>query len=188
MKKTTKTINIIIIIIFMAIIVALIATVTTYSIWVRNSTASEDIPVPVDDYNPSEKYIVFKAIYSDQEIVAYAAVGYTGLVAELIIPSEHLNKPVTKICTDETQLDKRFASNPIISSIYIPNSVTEIAAGAFQSIASLKSVEFESGDNSVAIGNFAFANCPDLTTFTCSRGTTGASRNNYLLGCPAANQ
>ena len=158
----------------------------TYAVWVRQVNATQELNVPVDTYNPSEKYIIFHGINNAGELVdssptGYAVVGYDGLVAELIIPDEHNSLPVKKICVDPDQQLKRLTNNDIITSIRIPANVTTISAGACQAMDHLTTVIFEGTTPAVTIGDYAFANCPNLTTFTCERTITGDSTK-YLLG------
>lgn len=186
-----KKINLTLVITVILIIAALAVVVTsiTYAIWTTVSTATAEINVPVDDYNPSLKYIVFRGLDengdftdTDNEIEEYAVVGYTGLVAELMIPSTYNSKAVTTICIDSgaSNYSKRLAENPIITSMLIPGSVTNITAGSCKNMSLLKSVTIE-GDASITIGELAFAGCYNLTTFSCSRTILGES-SSYLFG------
>ena len=184
--STLKKSTLIITIILLAVSLAISITAITYAVWVTTVYATKELEVPIDDYNPSYKYIVFHGINSsgnlaDSSITAYAVVGYDGLVAELIIPDTYNDKPVTKICTDPDQIDKRLAGNPVITSIRIPSSVTTIELGACQNMPYLKTVVFDGTTPSVTIGDYAFAGCVNLTTFTCARSISGDSAK-YLLG------
>ncbi len=177
-------------VVIMASVAALAIGGATYAIWTTTSTATIDLDIPVDEYNPSEKYIVFKGLDSSGNLtdvqgstVAYAVVGYDGLVAELIIPSTHNSLNVTKICIDSTAQNfaKRLAGNSIITSIYIPSTVTIIGNGACSDMALLESVTFEDGNSGVTMGSFAFGGCINLSTFTCSRTISGDTTT-YLTG------
>lgn len=198
MKKILKLNKTALIILIVAAVVlsALAIRGITYAVWTRVSEDSQNLNTPISPYNPSEKYIIFRGLdaqnnFSDEtgeETVAYAAVGYTGLVAEVVIPSEYKPTeagaalPVVKICNSniEDDFQYRFNGNPIIASIQIPASVTEIAVSACAEMSLLEKVEIL-GENSVTIGDYAFANCPYLTTFNCEREIVG-SRDKYLLG------
>lgn len=196
MKSSLKKSTFIITIIILAVSLAIAVTAITYAVWVQTIYATKELSVPIDEYNPSEKYIVFHGINNNGELVessptAYAVVGYEGSVAELIIPSTHNSLPVTKICADPDQIDKRLAGNEHITSVRIPASVTTIAAGAFQYMPYLNTVVFDLAipteldpnptTPTINIGDYAFAGCVSLTTFTCPRTVSGDSAK-YLLG------
>lgn len=177
--------------IIIAVSLAIAVSAITYAVWVRQVNATEELDMPIDEYNPSLKYIIFHGINNSGELVdssptAYAVVGYDGLVAELIIPPTYNDLPVTKIMTDPDNIDKRLANNPIITSIRIPTSVTSIAAGACQSMPILEKVIFEVKSEGVtpaiSVGDYAFANCPYLTTFNQNNRSITGTRDLYLLG------
>jgi len=171
----------------------------TLAVWSESLYDNSEIVVNKDDYNPSQKYLVFAPLdeegnylESDSGATAYAVVGYGiggGLVSEVIIPSTHNNLPVTKIGVQSgTNYQYRFNGNGIITSIIIPDSVTEIGVSVFGNMASLQTVKFlADGDtpSPVTIGDYAFAGCTALTTFTCTREIYG-TRIYYLFGCPCA--
>ncbi|MDE6302676.1 MAG: leucine-rich repeat domain-containing protein [Clostridia bacterium] len=199
MKKILKLNKTALIILIVAAVVlsALAISGITYAVWTRVSEDSQNLNTPISPYNPSEKYIIYRGLdaqnnFSDitgEETVAYAAVGYKkSLVAEVVIPSEYKPSedaealPVVKICNSNIDDDfqYRFNGNDIITSIQIPASVTEIAASACAEMSILEKVEIL-GEESVTIGDYAFANCPYLNTFNCDREIVG-SREKYLLG------
>ena len=186
MTKRTKT-TLVVSLILLTVTLVLSLTALTYAIWTTIATATDTLDVPVDDYNPSEKYIVWRGVDNNGEFsnspTAYAVVGYDGLVAELIIPATHNSLPVTKICVDATNFSKRLAGNDIITSIEIPSSVTEITAGACQNMSRLQSVTIL-GTAAITIGDLAFANCPVLTTFSHERSSVTGDSTSYLLGSP----
>jgi len=171
------------IIILIAVVLAGVCTIT-YAVWTKNATAEKEVELDVDKYNPSEKYIVFQGLNSQGEltlnaadIVSFAVVGYSGLIAEVKIPSTHENFPVTKICVSDTEFDCRLNGNPVITSLVIPESVTEITAGACANMSLLNSVTIE-GTTELTIGALAFANCPNLTKIDTARTVIG---DNYLI-------
>jgi hypothetical protein len=177
--KTYKRISLIIIVIIFTV-ACIVLSSTTYAIWQKIVSASQEFEAPVEDFNPSLKYLVFKGLdsngdFSDENIVNYAVVGYEGLVAEIIIPETYNDLAVTMIGTDPNQIDSKFSNNELIISIFIPTSVVTIAGGTFQALTSLEKVEFSgtSEDVSVEIGDFAFGYCTNLTTFTCDRPISG---------------
>ena len=195
MTKRGK-ITIIISICLLSVVLALSLTALTYAVWQTTATANEELDVPIDDYNPSEKYIVFRGIDNNGDFsnspTEYAVVGYTGLVSELIIPEEHNDLPVTKIYVDSTTSPTnyyatRLSGNGVVTSIVIPASVTFIANGACKDMMLLNSVTIlGETSSSLVIGELAFANCPNLSTFTVAAGRidTANSSTNYTLGCP----
>lgn len=194
--KSNKPAFIIVIVLLVVLIAGAVGGIS-YAIWTRVSDDSQELNAPIDPYNPSEKYIVFRGLdadgnllgddAADEDIEAYAVVGYTGLVAELVIPSTHKlaesaeEKPVVRICTSTIGTDFRYrlTENPIITSLQIPASVTKIDADACSNMSMLARVDIL-GEDSITIGNFAFANCTCLATFNCEREIIGSS--DYLFG------
>jgi len=92
--------------------------------------------------------------------------GYTGTDTGVIIPKyvsydnadgTHSSIKVTGISVDA------FAGNKDIVAVYLPDSVTEIPAGAFKDCTSLKKVV---GKNIKSIGTKAFQNCTSLNDYT----------------------
>ncbi|MCM1306588.1 MAG: leucine-rich repeat domain-containing protein [Bacteroides sp.] len=188
--KGSKT-TLIILIVVIAVLSALAVGGVTYAIWTEVSHDTQEHDLPIDPYNPSEKYIIFRGLdaqgdFSDvthKEVKAYAAVGYKGLVAEVVIPATHNDKPVVKVCNSniDNDLEYRFKGNPIITSLQIPASVTEVATDACSGMDLLEKIEILGDSGNVKIGDFAFANCPRLSTFNCEREIVG-TRDSYLLG------
>ncbi|MBO5776027.1 MAG: hypothetical protein J6R35_01495 [Clostridia bacterium] len=171
--------------------VALAATigVATYAYWQKQTEDIIDVQIPTTDFNPSLKYIVFEGVdangnLTDTNPVAYAVVGYSGLIGELVIPSEHLGLKVTKITTSPTQTNTNLAGNQIVTSMIIPESVTEIDTAVCANMVVLKSVTIQ-GEGEITIQNLAFAGCVELDTFTSSRSAINGDRNSYLLNTPA---
>ncbi len=195
MKKTIwkgSKAQLIVLIVVTVVIVALAVTGITYAVWTKESEDNQALNIPVAQYNPSEKYIVFRGLdadgnllESDEKAVAYAVVGYglgKGLVAEVVIPSTHNGKNVVKICTSNiaSDFEYRLNGNPIITSLQIPETVAEISVSACAEMSLLEKVEIL-GTADITIGDYAFANCPYLTSFACERNITG-SPEKYLLG------
>lgn len=79
-------------------------------------------------------------------ITAYAATGYVGSVAELMIPDAHLGKPVRTVrpYPPVEKAGMSFAGNPIITEILIPANVERIGVRAFAGIERLRQVKFSS--------------------------------------------
>lgn len=80
------------------------------------------------------------------EITAYAAVGYTGLVAELQIPDKYNDKPVKMIGSygPVAKANKSFANDPVIADIVISPNVEKVRSCAFMGLKLLRRVEFRS--------------------------------------------
>lgn len=176
-------------IILLCVTVALAVAVTTYAVWERQAEDFIEIHIPTNDFNPSEKYIVYKGLdasgnFTDEEgsITAYAVVGYSGLVAELVIPETHNELPVTKISSSSDQINTALAGNQIITSITIPGSVVQIDQGVCANILRLKSVKIQ-GTEVITIQDLAFAGCVELTEFECEREIDGTA-SSYLYNTP----
>lgn len=92
--------------------------------------------------------------------------GYTGTDTGVIIPKyisyDNADKTHTSIQVTGISPDA-FAGNTDIVAVYLPNSVTEIPAGAFKGCTSLKKVV---GKNVKSIGTRAFQNCTSLENYT----------------------
>lgn len=187
MNKT----KLIVCIVSLAVLLALLVTGITYAVWTTTATATEEIEIPVDDYNPSLKYLVFRGLTSegafttDELAVSYAVVGYTGIVNEVYIPDTHNDLPVTRICIDPAQTDKAFAKNPNIISLSIPGNVTLITSGACQNMQLLETVTIAAGENDITIENGAFIGCARLSMFDSAR-TVNGDRSSYLYDTPLA--
>lgn len=180
MKKKTIILIIIIAILLVASIVGV-----SLAVWLPRLNDDEDIPLPSEKVNPSLKHIVFQGLdvegnFTDNGIVSYSAVGYSGLVEELEIPSTYNGLPVVQILIGN-DVDSRFSGNPVISSIIIPESVTYIASGVFANIPNLKSVIIKGDSFTVKIGDGAFAGCVALSEFKCNK-TIDGDRSSYLFG------
>lgn len=92
--------------------------------------------------------------------------GYTGKDTGVIIPQfisyDNADKTYTSVKVTGIAPDA-FAGNENIISVYLPDSVTEIPAGAFKGCTSLKKVV---GKNIKSIGTRAFQNCTSLENYT----------------------
>ena len=163
-------------------------TASTYAVWQMQAETSVDLEAPVAEFNPSEKYLVFYGLnadgfFSETDIVSYAVVGYTGLVAEVTVPAEHNGLPVTAIATHPDHAQIRFAESPVITSMYIPSTVVKISAGACRNMPYLKEVIFY-GDSEIILENYAFAFCGSLELFDLGNRKVTGDRAVYLLGTP----
>ncbi len=176
-----------------AIVIVLIAilgaiTSSTYAVWQMQAETSIDLELPIAEFNPSEKYLVYYGLnaegaFSDTDIVSYAVVGYTGLVAEVTVPSEYNGLPVTEIAVHPDYAQMRFAESPVITAMYIPSTVKKITAGACRNMPYLKEVIFY-GDTAIILDDYAFAFCGRLEIFDLGARSVSGDRAAYLLGTP----
>jgi len=181
--------------------------VTTAS-WVNQNTDTDTADVNVTKVNGSEKYIVFVALDSSGNCivkntattaVAYAVIGYTQLVAELVIPSRYTDTsiytapsgtdhslPVTQVRLEPnyanykcsvngaayTGDDPRLNGNTIIKSIVFGSNVTRVKSGVCVGLLNLTSVRFDT-TSAVTLEEAAFAACPDIEAVSFA-GTSGS--------------
>lgn len=192
MKNWTK---IFLILTCVAISVSLIL-VNTYAKWQNQKTAAQTVDIPGTEWNPSESYIVFAGLDSANEVVSsslnyaniisFAVVGYTGTVAELVIPNEitvsynevQITGAVTQILAggstgfyfqdgveytgDFGEIDLK--NNQIITSLYIPSSIVNIGNSVFMGCVNLVSIELEASIEQINMGDYAFSDCISLTS------------------------
>jgi len=154
-----------------------------------NDTSDKDIStLPMD---PSSKYIVYAGLNdsgTDGQLIssgtpeAYAVVGYTGGVAELVIPATYGGLPVTKVLAVPadgsyplyrdldsngapalyTNDDARLQNQTVVTSIIFGSNVRKVGAGVCAGMVNLKTLSFTSM-TSVTIDVHAFDACPSLT-------------------------
>ena len=146
---------------------------STSAIWQSQSDDTQKIDVDSEKANSSERYIVYVALSSSGERIsasdsstvatAYAVVGYTGLVAELVIPATYKDTsinanalPVTKViaaspsaykCSRNgvayTGDDARLANQTVVTSIVFGENVTYVGAGVCAGMVNLTTVYFD---------------------------------------------
>lgn len=192
MKIWTK---IILIIVCVAVSVSLVV-VNTYAKWKNEKNAAQTVEIPGDEWDPSESYIVFAGLDSANEVVSsslnyediisFAVVGYTGTVAELVIPNEitvsynevQITGAVTQILAggsmgfyfqdgeeytgDYGEVDLK--NNQIITSLYLPTSITSIGNSVFMGCVKLTSIELEASSEQINMGDYAFSDCTALSS------------------------
>ncbi len=180
--KLSKKTLVLLIVLSSVLLIGAVAGVT-YAVWQKISSANTELQVPIDEYNPSAKYIIYAGLDIDgnfssdsgAETVSYAVVGYSGLVAELHIPDAYNDLPVTKICTPNSSSDDyryRLNGNPVVTEISIPATVTEISEGACANMSLLTKVTVRgNNETTISLKDLSFANCPLLLSenFVCSR-------------------
>ena len=179
------------------ILIALIAALSlallscgTTAYWREQGDDTQDIETDVAEVNGSEKYIVYVALDSSgayivknagTTVASYAVIGYTGLVAELVIPAEYQGKNVTRVivlpdytsyeCSMDgaayTGDDPRLANNPVVTSIVFGSNVVSVGAGVCAGMVNLNTVRF-TASSAVTLGHAAFSACNALETVTGS--------------------
>ena len=132
-------------------------------------------------------------VYSDHVVIT----DYSGSAAELVIPEEIEDLPVTSIGDDAFSACRSLTSITIPSSvtnigdlafngchsltnITIPDSVTDIGIRAFWCCCSLTSIEIPIGVTSIS--SYAFYGCSSLTSIEIPSGVTCIS-NFAFYGC-----
>lgn len=104
----------------------------------------------------------------------YALVHYLGNESEVKIPAQYHEKPVISI------EQWAFFDNQTMTSVTIPNSVTEINADAFNECKSLKNVIL--GNNVKSLGFGAFQGCIALESINLPEGLTDLNMATFA-GC-----
>ena len=79
---------------------------------------------------------------------------------DIVVPSTYKDKPVTKIGSTAFYKYNIFGGGSNITSIYIPDSITEIGSSAFENCKQLKKVRMS--ENIELIGDNAFLSCDQL--------------------------
>ena len=109
----------------------------------------------------------FKLIFNHLTLESsYGVVGIgTCTDKDIIIPSEYNNLPVTDICYEA------FLDCIEITSVVIPDSVTQLGGSVFKGCTSLKSVVLP--NSLTVIGGEAFYGCTSLTSITIPKSVIG---------------
>ena len=186
-----KKIGIVIIVAVMVLCLLLFASCKTSARWQdQYSDTNNAQDVSSDATNPSAKYIVYVALDSSgayivknagTTVASYAVIGYTGLLAELVIPAEYQGKNVTRVivlpdytsyeCSMDgaayTGDDPRLANNPVVTSIVFGSNVVSVGAGVCAGMVNLNTVRF-TASSAVTLGHAAFSACNALETVTGS--------------------
>lgn len=171
MKKSLKTVLTILLITVLALV---LFSCTTTALWRGQTEDTRSRDADVATVNGSEKYIVYVALDgsgnyvvkdSGTTVASYAVIGYTGLVAELVIPAtykdENLNASalsVTKVLTvpDYASYEcsmngaeyaytgnPQLTNNPVVTSIVFGSNVTFVGAGVCTGMTNLTSAHFD---------------------------------------------
>jgi len=204
MKKITK----ISIILLCLMVVSSLLVVNTYAKWKPEREAAQTVDIPGTGWNPAESYIVFAGLDSSNlvvsssvdfsEIINFAVVGYTGTVAELVIPEEitviygeqEITGDVLQILAGGVQgfyfedgeeyagnyEEVDLKNNQFLTYIYIPASVSYVGNSVFMGCVNLEEIELEGSEIAINMGDYAFSDCISLNTVsTNGRPISGVS-------------
>lgn len=163
----------VILLIAIFVTVLVVGASVAFALW--PSAAEEthnDITDHSGDWNESAGYITFELNASGD---SYAVTGYTGKIANLIIPSEYQGKPVTMIKGSIGNLRS-------ITSLVIPASVTTIENNAFINSLNLVTVEIK-GDSGLNIGKNCFRGNVELKTVTYTAGRISSLGAGAFANC-----
>ena len=143
-----------------------VASCATTAYWSEQKKQTKGNQSDITKANGSEKYIVYAALDSSGALIpagsattasAYAVVGYTGLVAELVIPAQYDGKNVTKVIAATpysdykcyrngaayTGDDARLQNNKVVTSIVFGENVTFVGAGVCMGMTNLQTAYFD---------------------------------------------
>ena len=161
----------------------------TSAYWQKQSNETQKQNANTQKTNGSEKYIVYAALNSSGNLItrpaegepeataAYAVVGYTGLVAELVIPATYNSLNVTKVlvatpysdyyCYRDgaayTGDDARLANQTVVTSITFGSNVTFVGAGVCAGMVNLTAVHFEHAQAGITHTNAFLGISPTIT-------------------------
>ena len=180
-------------ILFAAVLTASIAVLCfacgTTAIWQERKSDTDGIQADTQEVNGSAKYIVYAALNASGDLIthpaegepeattAYAVVGYTGLVSELVIPAQYNGKSVTKVmiaypysdyyCYRDGAAylgdDARLQNNPVVTSIVFGENVIFVGAGVCSGMTHLTAVHFEHVQTGVTATNAFYGISPTIT-------------------------
>ena len=170
---------------------------STTALWQRQGNDTQKIDVDSEKVNGSEKYIVYAALDESGDLIAsgaettaaaYAVVGYTGLVAELVIPSTYRDATINDLALPVTHVlvvapyadyqcsrngaaytgdDARLANQTVVTSIVFGANVIFVGAGVCAGMTNLTTVHFEHVQAGVTATN-AFLGCSPTITYRAS--------------------
>lgn len=137
-----------------------------------DDSENEDVIPPPHDPSEGLEFVLI-----DEE-TGYAVCGKdTCTDADFVIPSTHEGLPVVRVDNKNGIADDASSAYPDITSVYIPNSVTEIGIGAFALCESLTSITIP---NSVTeIGGSVFTSCLALTSITIPDSVTSIGKDAF---------
>lgn len=221
-----RTIKLIISIALIVLLVCLLFSCKTRANWTEQRADDSSTDANIETVNGSEKYIVFAALKNKEgggyELIAssdtgsaataYAVVGYTGLVAELVIPDRYTDTsiyddpesdddslPVTEVLVATPYAsykcsmngasypaaydDARLANNTVVKSIVFGSEIIKVGAGVCTTMVNLESISFKS-NSEVGLGDYAFAYCVKLQTVSLTeQGLFSDANGTAFTGC-----
>ena len=186
----------------------------TGALWRTQTNDTRGNQADVSKTNPTEKYIVYAALNSAGNLIArpaegepeataaYAVVGYTGLIPDLVIPAQYAGKNVTKVLVAApsyanyycfrnvdangdpipyTLQDARFTNDELallLNSIEFGSNVAFVGAGVCGGLINLTAVSFKN-PSAVTLAASAFVSCVSLTSvsFACASGSVTLNGN-----------
>ena len=148
-------------------------------------------------------------LFKMTEAETFSVTGYTGDEAEVVIPKMHWGRPVTVL------FDDLFKGHAEITSVRIPDTVTDIGEFAFDGCRNLRHVELPEDlehiwpyafarcgieeirlpDKILSVAPFTFKDCRDLKKIVCGSGMkkiygyafSGCESLSELLFAPGVN-
>ena len=121
----------------------------------ENEGGGNNINPPAYDDTKCTEGLAFEA----DALGNYTVSGYTGTETTVYVPAQYEGKPVTSIKSNA------FKNNITVVELYLPSSITEIAAKAFENTAFLYKIEFYTEPESLTIGSSGFSGCSSLEQF-----------------------
>lgn len=112
---------------------------------------------------PATKGLEYE-LNADGESYSVTGLGSATEEENIVIPSEHLKKPVTSVAAEA------FYDCSSVKSVTIPKGVTSIGEDSFQNCVALTSVTIP--DSVDSIGSFAFEGCEKLAEIKLPKGIT----------------
>ena len=109
---------------------------------------------------------------------SYTVRGYEGDNTDLVIPEEYNGKKVARIKS------RAFINNTAITSVTIPDSVTNIGSSAFAGCGNLKSATL--GEGVTNINAYAFKDCVSLESITIPDSVTNIGYDAFIGCCALA--
>ncbi len=125
----------------------------------------------IDVYPVSKSYAYGDYTLRLSELGGFAVCGYSGVDANLTIPSEYRGLPVLEIADDA------FRNSGVLLSVTVPGSVKRIGNGAFSGGLQLNEVVLSEGLE--YMGSGAFASCRYISSIRLPSTLTGMGENPF---------
>ena len=114
---------------------------------------------------------------------SYAVTSYDGSVSNVIIPSKVYNNPVTILKTGTSaNTNGVFRNSTEITTVRIPNTITNNLSYVFYGCSSLTSVVFENGSEIINLGSSVFYGCSSLTRVVFGEDAKLETIGSYVFG------